>query len=460
VSSTTTSPVPVAAPRPGGGSQLERVRAATYAVFLPGGTGSDRLALLDTVRALAVLAVVVHHTWFVAGSPLVPVDLGPKTVHLAFAFQGLGLGVDIFFVLSGFLLSMPWHRAAIAGSPQPSLPRYFMRRFLRIVPPYWFMLMVMGLLMAGATIPWSAIGTHDGVKALVAHFFFVQYLFPSTSGGFATVNGSLWTLTIEMLFYITLPLLVLAFVNGRWRIGLPLSIAFSLLWVWLSWHRLDALVNHLLHGVERMGVGEEQIRYFLSTQYLAFIGEFGIGIAVAGWWIRRRGGEQWISPRLRWLAGIGGLLAIPLALAVMYLTGAHGADPAMQVFARMAVAACVGLLIMGLLAGPEPLRRPFTFLPFRLYGVIGYSVFLWHLPLLTAIGAWPILAGVDPTEKLWDLLAIGLPVTAIWGVVMYLLVERPFLASRPGLSKATPAIVAEPPPVNVRPQPAIDPEAW
>src|SRR3954447_2039947 len=202
--------------------------------------------MLDTVRAFAVLAVVVHHAWFVAGMPPLPLDLGFKTVWLGFACQGAALGVDIFFVLSGFLLSLIWHRAALWGSPRPSLARYFLRRFLRIVPPYWFMLLVMGLLMAGATIPWDAIGSSDGVKALAAHFFFVQHLFPSTSGGFAAVNGSLWTLTIEVLFYLTLPLLARAFVGDRWRIGLPLSVAFSLLWIWLSRHHLDGLTAHLL----------------------------------------------------------------------------------------------------------------------------------------------------------------------------------------------------------------------
>ena len=142
----------------------------------------------------------------------------------------------------------------------------------------------------------------------------------------------------------------------------------------------------------------------------------------------------------------------------MYAVGAHGGNAFVEVFSRMAVAACVGLLIVGFLSGPELLRRPLSFLPFRLYGVIGYSVFLWHLPILTAMAAWPIFEIADPAEKFWKILAVGLPVTTIFGVVMYLLVERPFLIARPGQAKRPGA--PAPPRLEPLPQPAINPEAW
>jgi peptidoglycan/LPS O-acetylase OafA/YrhL len=439
------------------GTLIDRVRGGTLALFLPGETRSDRLAMLDTVRAFAVLAVVLHHTWYVAGSPPLDADVFGHVVGFGGFLEGCGLGVDIFFVLSGFLLSMPWHRAAVEGKPKPNLARYATRRFLRIVPPYWFMLLVMLLLMANTTIPWDAVGTPEGVRAIVTHVFFAQYLFPSTSGGFAAVNGSVWTLTIEMLFYITLPVLIYAFVKRRWRIGLPVSILFSLFWVYLSYHHLGALVNHLQSGVAKFGVQESTIRYFLSTQYLAFIGEFGIGITVAGWWVRRRSRPP-SDERSQWLAGAGAILAMLAALFFMYADGNHGGNELLEIVARMSVAAGVGLMILGFLAGPALLRRPLSFLPFRLYGVIGYSVFLWHLPLLTVMSRWPIYEGLSPDGKFWKILAIGLPVTTIFGVVMYLLIERPFLIYRPGQSRAKAALKPEPALAGDRP--LADPEAW
>lgn len=435
---------------------IAKLRTASLRLFIPGEARTDRLAILDTVRAFAVFAVVIHHTWFAAGSPTLPLDVGVGTIYFGGALQGAGLGVDIFFVLSGFLLSMPWHRAAIGEGRPPTLSRYAIRRFLRIVPPYWFMLLVMLLLMTGSTIPWSAVSGPDGIKAIFAHIFFVQYLFPSTSGGFGGVNGSVWTLTIEMLFYITLPLLIYGFVKERWLITLPVAIGFSLLWVWLSWHSLGGLVDHLQAGVAKYGVSEGTIRYFLSTQYLAFIGEFAIGITVSGWWIRHRRGAP-PRPRTSWLAGAGAVTALLCALALMYLDGNHGANELLRIVARMGVAASVGLMIMGFLLGPRLLRRPLTFLPFRLYGVIGYSVFLWHLPLLVVMANWPIFAEISSTsERFWDMLAFSLPAITIFGVVLYLLIERPFLIARPGPLKQVP----RPKPIEGVPQPVTDPEAW
>ena len=443
---------------------IDRLRTATLALFLPGETRGDRLAILDTVRAFAVLAVVVHHVWGLAGAPPLEFDVAGKAIGFGGALQGAGLGVDIFFVLSGFLLSMPWHRAAVEGKPSPNLGRYAVRRFLRIVPPYWFMLLVMLLLMSNATIPWYAVGSPDGVQSVVTHVFFLQYLFPYSASGFGAVNGSVWTLTIEMIFYVTLPILVYAFVKKRWRIGLPLAIASSLFWVWLSLHHLEALVSHFQREVAVYEVGEASIRNFIASQYPAFIGEFGIGIAVAGWWIRRRNAPLPESLR-RWAAGMGGVLAMLFALAFIYAAGNHGTNELLAVCGRMGVAASVGLMILGFLAGPPLLRRPLSFLPFRLYGVIGYSVFLWHLPLLTVMAGWPIFEGLSSTDKFWKMVVIGLPITTIFGTVMYLLIERPFLIYRPGAQKAKvaaalPAAAPEVPLEIPRDRPVADPEAW
>jgi peptidoglycan/LPS O-acetylase OafA/YrhL len=416
------------------------VRSAILRLFLPGQTDDDRLAALDTVRATAVFCVFIHHTWYAAGSK--PLNASPLGFDISFGdvLSGAGLGVDTFFVLSGLLLSMPWHRAAVHGRPRPSVRIYAIRRFLRIVPPYWFMLLLMLLLMTNATIPWEAVGGPDGVRQVIAHIFFVQYLFPISAGSFAAVNGSLWTLTIEMLFYVTLPVLVVAFVKGRWRIALPVSIVFSVGFAYLARTDMHGIVQYYYDQVDHLGVPVSQIRYFLATQYPAFIGEFGIGITIAGWWIRRSAaGHTGSNPWLGFAAVLGALGM----LVVMYESGRNGNTDWWFATMRMAMALSVGALIVGVLAGPRWIRRCVSFLPFRLYGIVGYSIFLWHLPVLTVMGTWPIFDVQSDGWHFVKLFLIATPLITLLGVVLYLLVERPFLTIRPGAAGQPPLTRAD-----------------
>src|SRR4051812_6590794 len=95
--------------------------------------GGSRLDALDGLRGLAALGVLVLHVWMFSygdnGKP-------PKGL-LDLALGELRLGVQLFFVLSGFLLFRPFVAAALGGGPRPSLRRYAVRRAARILPAYW-----------------------------------------------------------------------------------------------------------------------------------------------------------------------------------------------------------------------------------------------------------------------------------------------------------------------------------
>ncbi|MGZ5405004.1 MAG: acyltransferase family protein, partial [Nocardioides sp.] len=84
--------------------------------------------VLDSLRALAAIAVLTTHVAFWAGSYVHPV--------WGTALARLDVGVAIFFVLSGFLLSRPWLDRYHAGLPSPSSGRYLWKRALRLLPVY------------------------------------------------------------------------------------------------------------------------------------------------------------------------------------------------------------------------------------------------------------------------------------------------------------------------------------
>ncbi|MEX1259103.1 MAG: acyltransferase [Gemmatimonadota bacterium] len=106
----------------------------------------DHLPALDSLRGLAVLLVLWHH---------LPDDLfGPLAAAVGFAIRPGYLGVDIFFVLSGFLITriLLFDRARGA-----SLGTFFKRRFARIFPVYYLTLLVVGLWQPGSYILWAAL---------------------------------------------------------------------------------------------------------------------------------------------------------------------------------------------------------------------------------------------------------------------------------------------------------------
>src|SRR3954447_17958902 len=99
--------------------------------------GHPRFPLLDSLRAIAVLCVVLTHTGALSGLNEES-SLGDFTARLT-------IGVTIFFLISGFLLYRPFVNARMNGAPQTPLAVYAKRRFLRIFPAYWLALTALAI---------------------------------------------------------------------------------------------------------------------------------------------------------------------------------------------------------------------------------------------------------------------------------------------------------------------------
>lgn len=199
----------------------------TASATLDGGPAASterRFPALDGARALAATAVLLHHVAFWTG------DYTPDLVGRFFA--RLDVGVAIFFVLSGFLLSRPLFRAAVDGRPAPRTAAYLWRRGLRILPAYWLTVVAALLLLP----------QNDGAGAgtWVRHLTLTQIY---GAGNLREGLSHTWSLCTEAAFYLLLPFAGAALVrlvrrrpDRPGRVLLVLLGATLLGLAWLVWN--------------------------------------------------------------------------------------------------------------------------------------------------------------------------------------------------------------------------------
>ena len=183
----------------------------------------------DLIRLLAALQVVYCHTCWHLG---ITTGIGDPTLS---NFIHWFPGVPIFFTISGFLISRSWERS-------DNWRDYATKRVLRIYPALWVQLAV-GVLVAtsfGTITPSIATSLSFGLW-IIAQSTFVQVYNPAFMRGFGlgVLNGSLWTIPVELGFYVSLPILYVGFVtrvSRRWAdFGLAaLALASFAYWFQLS----------------------------------------------------------------------------------------------------------------------------------------------------------------------------------------------------------------------------------
>jgi peptidoglycan/LPS O-acetylase OafA/YrhL len=411
-------------------------------LFVVSSSSGASLAYLDGIRGVAVLLVFLLHTWILSGSPSAAVTVPLVGVSFDFAplFKTGYVGVDLFFVLSGFLLSQYWLKADWSGQPRPSTRRYFRHRFFRIVPAYYFCLFVMLLLLCPFLIPPVLVYSPTGAFILGAHLTFTQYLFPISAASYS-VNGPLWTLTMEMIFYLVLPWAVVLFLRNRWLVTLPVLAALELGWLYLAKHSLSPLVHTLQGTVARYGVDDATIRYFLSKQFPAHFVDFALGITLANLVTRvqaRRGMNRGLRLLVHPATGTA-LFFIGAAIVFVCMEKLSGrAAVGLYYFSEMPVACGFVLVLAGLVFGGTWLRTAFGVTPLRLIGLVGFSAYLWHMPVITLITKYPALASMETPQRFHYVVSHAAVIVVLLSSTCFLAIEKPFMRIGRGQRRASP----------------------
>lgn len=177
----------------------------------------------DVLRVVCILMVGWYHIW--QQSWLFPaLKIGGCWINLAPFVRSGYMFVDMMLALSGFLCYLPW-----ANDSQRPAGAFYLRRALRILPSYWLCLMVM--LIFALTGP-DAVGMPRAGLDLLAHLGFVQnlWVFSYTA---TKMNVVLWTLAVEVQFYLLLPVLAPVFRRRplvTWAVMTAAGLSFMFLW--------------------------------------------------------------------------------------------------------------------------------------------------------------------------------------------------------------------------------------
>lgn len=370
-----------------------------------------RFTFVEGIRGVAALTVVLYHAF---GHTLI---YQPMSGWRATARDGFGwllqgrASVTVFIVLSGFVLMLPV--AAAGGYQRGGLVSYLGRRARRILPPYYAALLLSLLLIKAIpalqepiSVEWSGSQPALTWSAITSHLLLVHNLSAATA---LKINSPLWTIATEWQLYFVFPLVLLPL----WRkFGSAVTIVTVL-----------ALT---LGGLWLLGRGDSAAPWFA--------GLFAMGMAAAA---RVSSPSPRQDHRIYGLVAlsIGALYAVASALlsfAVFPDRGGIGTQYQLYWMFDVLVGSAVacGLVYCAKTGDASVVVRLFSSRPLVWLGVVSYSLYLIHDPLLALMRAGLARHDLQPLPAFAILVVIGVPLVLGASYVFHRCVERPFLSRR------------------------------
>jgi len=352
------------------------------------------VAGLDGLRAVAVVAVMIYH-------------FAPSALPAGF------LGVDVFFVVSGFLISR-LVVAEIARTNRLGLAHFWARRARRLLPA--LATMTLGVLVAVAIYSTSAEKHDIRAQALGTLFYCANWVMIYAKGSyFASVGRPspflhMWTLAVEEQFYVVFPLV--CFVARRWIVRYPVRAASVAL--------LGALASTVWMAALVSPTGDPSRAYLGSDSHAMGL---LVGVALG---VLAGAGRPWdaMAARLRSnvqaarvaaTIGVGALLAVLVTMRVF-----DGNTYGLYRGGFLAFALLCGAIVMVVAMLPATRVAQMLSAPWIVaIGLRSYSLYLWH---------WPVRVFISPSTGIdgAPLFAVRSAVSIVLAELSYRWVERPF----------------------------------
>jgi peptidoglycan/LPS O-acetylase OafA/YrhL len=346
--------------------------------------------VLDGVRGVAVLAAVVWHVLRLYPAATVTPDSVPV---LLWPFGALRFCVDVFFVLSGFLVIRSWQSIRQRASAPRAWFAFITRRAARILPAYWVSLAIL--------VPLVAPVLFEQPRRLLAFVTLNQYVkfwLPER------VNVVYWSLTTEWHFYLLVPLVSFLLVRvGRIPV-LSACLVTSVLWYLHPPFRLPAsfVFGRLDQFVFGAIVGQLVVSHMLGDRSFLL---------------------RVVQHRRVPIVIIGGLLALGTYHGSSLGMGRRSLLDAML---HPLVGFLVAAALLRMLTGSPP--RLFTNATARFFGLISFGLYIWHYPILEHGRGLQSMA-VPLPSWLWSSMVVAMlfAVGVAAATVSYFAIERPFV---------------------------------
>ncbi len=333
----------------------------------------------DGVRAIAVLVIVAYH------APLVQAKVMP----------GGFLGVDIFFVLSGFLITSILVRER-ARTNRIGVGSFYARRALRLLPALVAFLAVHAIWATVTGIP-----AHREVPAVLSALFYATNWLHASQPGVPGM-GHIWSLQVEEQFYLVWPLLLVVLLSLVRRRELA-ALATGLLAIGF------AVLRAYYFGVVWHGSAYATYVLYVWPQFRAdtlLIGAFAAQLWLGGWLPKR------VLAVIAWPAA---------AMVVWWVARVAATDHWVFYWGFPVFATAVAIVLCALVTTEWPVKRLLSIRPLCVIGIVSYGIYLWHYLMLTIVEqAWPRWGE-------WPQTVVGLGLTAVAVTASWFLVERPFL---------------------------------
>lgn len=373
-------------------------------------SGIPIVPAFDGYRALAIVGVVLLHVLGVSEV----IGTGDTGFLHDLTFATVGRAVEVLFVISGFVVFLP--TVARKGN-FGDLKGYAIRRGARLLPAYWMVLAIIVILRW--TVDAGVAAPSPDLESIAIHFAGLQVplglFIPGIPMGFG-VNAPVWTLSVEIMFYVVLPLVASRYFRHP-LIGLALALGITVAW--------DAAFDHVADIASLLDADlsfNEAVRLTLSSKLQLMSWAFSFGLGMTGAWVYVRYREAASTAKGRVLA-IQAVSLAALATFAWIVGGAGRGGPSILMTTGFSLS--LGTFMIATALGPRALQLPFANPVVRRLGDISYGVYLSHLVIMTYLAELTSLPRDGTAGDFFIWLAAVLPLAILYGYLSARFLEQP-----------------------------------